>query len=50
MPQGCLQFVLVVFPDHTHLLFSIGIGFHFVFNFLVIIKQRGSIQGIYSVR
>ena len=21
MPQGCLQFVIVVFPDHTHLLF-----------------------------
>ena len=20
--QGCLQFVIVVFPDHTHLLFS----------------------------
>ena len=23
VPQGCLQFVIVVFPDHTHLLFSI---------------------------
>ena len=22
MPLGCLQFVIVVFPDHTHLLFS----------------------------
>ena len=21
MPQDCLQFVIVVFPDHTHLLF-----------------------------
>ena len=21
MPLGCLQFVIVVFPDHTHLLF-----------------------------
>ena len=21
MPMGCLQFVIVVFPDHTHLLF-----------------------------
>ena len=21
MPRGCLQFVFVVFPDHTHLLF-----------------------------
>ena len=21
LPQGCLQFVIVAFPDHTHLLF-----------------------------
>ena len=21
VPQGCLQFVIVVFPDHTHFLF-----------------------------
>ena len=21
VPQGCLQFVIVVFPDHTHLIF-----------------------------
>ena len=21
VPEGCLQFVIVVFPDHTHLLF-----------------------------
>ena len=25
MPGGCLQFVIVVFPDHTHLLFLIDI-------------------------
>ena len=24
MPRGCLQFVIVVFPDHTHLLFFTG--------------------------
>ena len=24
MPQGCLRFVIVVFPDHTHLLFFIN--------------------------
>ena len=24
VPEGCLQFVIVVFPDHTHLLFFIG--------------------------
>ena len=26
MPWVCLQFVIVVFPDHTHLLFMIGNG------------------------
>ena len=24
VPRGCLQFVIVVFPDHTHLLFFQG--------------------------
>ena len=26
VPQGCLRFVIVVFPDHTHLLFPIQIA------------------------
>ena len=26
VPRGCLQFVIVVFPDHTHLLFSVCRG------------------------
>ena len=25
VPRGCLQFVIVVFPDHTHLLFFIEV-------------------------
>ena len=25
VPRGCLQFVIVVFPDHTHLLFSMSL-------------------------
>ena len=24
VPQGCLRFVIVVFPDHTHLLYFLG--------------------------
>ena len=24
-PRGCLQFVIVVFPDHTHLLYSLSV-------------------------
>ena len=26
VPRGCLQFVIVVFPDHTHLLFFIRVS------------------------
>ena len=26
VPRGCLQFVIVVFPDHTHLLFLFVVG------------------------
>ena len=38
VPWGCLRFVIVVFPDHTHLLFlvvnlnSVG-NFAFLFNY-----------------
>ena len=27
VPRGCLQFVIVVFPDHTHLLFMFLKGY-----------------------
>ena len=30
VPQGCLRFVIVVFPDHTHLLFLINITYEFI--------------------
>ena len=33
VPLGCLQFVIVVFPDHTHLLFLVCFSF-FIFRFL----------------
>ena len=31
VPRGCLQFVIVVFPDHTHLLFLDGGVSHTIF-------------------
>ena len=34
VPQGCLRFVIVVFPDHTHLLFFTRIMLHIV-NFVL---------------
>ena len=37
VPQGCLQFVIVVFPDHTHLLFVIWFVF---FRFLWLYNLR----------
>ena len=27
VPRGCLQFVIVVFPDHTHLLFLHSVAY-----------------------
>ena len=32
VPRGCLQFVIVVFPDHTHLLF--------LYKIILVISQR----------
>ena len=31
VPQGCLRLVIVVFPDHTHLLFLISKDVNLVF-------------------
>ena len=35
VPRGCLQFVIVVFPDHTHLLFLTRLSFNSVQSFEV---------------
>ena len=40
VPRGCLQFVIVVFPDHTHLLFLVADKTHF--------RQMLSTEMIYS--
>ena len=42
MPRGCLQFVIVVFPDHTHLLFLVKCITEFYF-FAVFLKNRNII-------
>ena len=47
VPRGCLQFVIVVFPDHTHLLFS-RITFEIVnFPFLDGDVPRSTSYGVY---
>ena len=33
VPQGCLRFVIVVIPDHTHLLFLVGLAVAKIFLF-----------------
>ena len=33
VPRGCLQFVIMAFPDHTHLLFLLGNPIFFFFFF-----------------
>ena len=37
MPRGCLQLVIVVFPDHTHLLFRCNGGFDYFRVILIIV-------------
>ena len=32
VPWGCLQFVIVVFPDHTHLLFFLPVHKQWIHN------------------
>ena len=42
VPQGCLRFVIVVFSDHTHLLFSMNLIYQILlFSLLNIINIFG---------
>ena len=43
VPRGCLQFVIVVFPDHTHLLFLTDFFIIFMF-FIFLNKNKASDQ------
>ena len=47
VPQGCLRFVIVVFPDHTHLQFLISKDTHLVFS---IYKPEGHIYKTTNVK
>ena len=46
VPRGCLQFVIVVFPDHTHLLFLIPSiiisSYHTIIRFLINVQGQTS--------
>ena len=40
VPGGCLQFVIVVFPDHTHLLFLVESPFPLCGSLSIIFKKE----------
>ena len=43
VPRGCLQFVIVVFPDHTHLLFLVrSVCLFYIFLLLFSNKTKSS--------
>ena len=51
VPWGCLRFVIVVFPDHTHLLFFklLGINFHIELDQMQQINFNENMQKIRSL-
>ena len=40
VPRGCLRFVIVVFPDHTHLIFFITLNVDFLNKLLNISESK----------
>ena len=46
VPQGCLQFVIVVFPDHTHLLFFIREWGYFCYQILC--HRNSKFRGVFT--
>ena len=44
VPRGCLQFVIVVFPDHTHLLFLATLNF-----ICLLAPQRARLSSLFRV-
>ena len=40
VPRGCLRFVIVVFPDHTHLLFLQSLASKLAFTIRLYVTQK----------
>ena len=49
VPWGCLRFVIVVFPDHTHLLFLIFIKYLLLQNVTSIDFRENSFKRIFPM-
>ena len=48
VPRGCLQFVIVVFPDHTHLLFMYVLGYWVGIHFYSMVPQFSTVYFVFS--
>ena len=48
VPWVCLQFVIVVFPDHTHLLFKIHTSICWVEIYISAKKDKHTIKSVYN--
>ena len=49
VPWGCLRFVIVVFPDHTHLLIeSISISVTILLKLNIVLRKRAKISNQYN--
>ena len=49
VPRGCLQFVIVVFPDHTHLLFLKVTNHLDVHSFIAVRSELRRVDGMIGV-
>ena len=44
VPRGCLQFVIVIFPDHTHLLFLLILNELALWSLTKTVKLEASLE------
>ena len=49
VPRGCVQFVIVVFPDHTHLLFLYAVSGKFDILVLIFRRTKPSVRLAFTV-
>ena len=49
VPWGCLRFVIVVFPDHTHLLFFMEIDHKIISSFILLSSADSFKKGCFQL-
>ena len=50
VPRGCLRFVIVVFPDHTHLLFLLAANYVLFINDYVFFHESSILPSSLTVK